>query len=212
MMHNNEITYCKYFEFENWLYVKERLIDYFQRSNIEDIWYPISLAEMERDIPDIVELLKKSGAIPLQLIFIQFPGPTDLTSTDPDDPKTVYIHIDHSDEDEHATLEITRAPTNFVPTHVLNIPLINCESSITLFYELKDKTKNELPWGGWGIGPKEAGITVVDHSNVTLVDTIVLDKPAILKIDVPHAVHNPTPDLRIVASIRISEESVVLYD
>lgn len=209
-MHNNEITYCKYFEFENWLYVKERLIDYFQRSNIEDIWYPISLAEMEKDIPDIVELLKKSGAIPLQLIFIQFPGPTDLTSTDPDSSKTVYIHIDHPDEDENASVEITRAPTDFIPKYVLNIPLINCESSLTLFYDLKDKNKKELPWGGWGSEPKESGVTLVDHSNVTLVDSIVLDKPAILKIDVPHAVHNPTDNLRIVASIRISERSTAL--
>jgi hypothetical protein len=95
------------------------------------------------------------------------------------------------------------APTLFSPKYVLNIPLVNCENSTTFFYDFIDPNKQtkstHIHFGG-----------CVDYSNVVEVDKFTLNKPAFLKVSVPHAVHNPTDSLRIVCSMRVDDSSPLL--
>jgi hypothetical protein len=195
---------CKYFDFHNWKDTQTSLINYFKKLQITELWYPISLEEMEENVPEVVATLRKNNIIPLQLIFFQFPGPTDLNINDPNDIRTPYLHIDNLDNEEVCSK--TRTVTLFSPVYVLNIPLINCEKSETLFYNYINPEEPELQWHAWG--PKNNEIRLIDRNNVVLFDRITLDKPAFLKINMPHAVHNPTNEPRIVASIRIGNDNI----
>jgi hypothetical protein len=47
----------------------------------------------------------------------------------------------------------------------------------------------------------------LDHSLITEVDSFTLDKPAILRVNVPHGVLNPTDKLREVATFRFYEDT-----
>ena len=99
-----------------------------------------------------------------------------------------------------------REETDFDPTNAINIPLINCENSKTLFYDIQLKD-----------GKQEDDIYVyyddfymcggLDHSLITEVDSFTLDKPAILRVNVPHGVLNPTDKLREVATFRFYEDT-----
>jgi hypothetical protein len=193
--------YFHYFEYNNWLAHREKLIDYKSKKiPIDHAWYGVNQKDFDLDLEDIVKDLKEVGLIVKQIIFISFPT-TDLNSKDLNDTKTIYIHVDSKDDEEHLLKDI--APTAFAPRYVLNIPLINCEQSKTFFYEFIDSDKNTSYQHAWGGG-------CVDYSNVTEVDSLTLDKPAFLKVDVPHAVHNPTDQLRIVCSMRIDDNSPAL--
>ena len=199
---------CKYAKIDNWQESQKSLIEFYNRANIQDLWEIFSQEEMLKEVPEVVSQLEKNGIIPLQLIFFAIPGPTNLESTSPDDPTTPYLHVDKPDNEQSSST--TRVLTTFVPNYVFNIPLINCESSETLFYEWTDKDKKEVQWNGWG--PEHNENTLIEIHNVKFLESIRLDKPAFLKVSIPHAVHNPTNDHRLVASFRISGDSPQLTE
>lgn len=207
-----EKFYCKYVNYPNWQDTRNNLLKYYNSLNLtglDRLWYAISLEKMEENLCEVVDDLRHNGIIPLQLLFIIRPGPTDLKSTDINSSKTVYIHYDLQDEVDQDQFEVV---TRFVPKYTINIPLINCDNTLTLFYELIDNSKQDLPWGGWGEEVKNTGVPIVDPTNVKLVDSIVINKPAILRVDGPHATHNPTENDRLVASIRIDESSEIIKE
>lgn len=188
------MKYYHYFEYPNWQKHRDMLISYREEKGFaKEAWTGVNLDQFKNDLPELILELKEQGIELLQIIFIAF-RQTNLDSMDPNDPSSVYIHIDSKDDYEH--LEKGVAPTTFAPEYVLNIPLINCDQSETLHYELIDPT---LPGSNhaWGGG-------CVDYKNIKEVSRFTLDRPAILKVDVPHAVHNPTLNPRIVASMRIT--------
>jgi len=197
---------CKYAKIDNWQQSQKSLIEFYNRANIQDLWEIFSHEEMLKEVPEVVSQLEKNGIIPLQLIFFAIPGPTNLESTSPDDPTTPYLHVDKPDNEEAGA----RLYTNFQPDYVFNIPLMNCESSETLFFDWIDKENAEVPWNGWG--PEYNDDRLIKRENVKFLESIRLDKPAFLKVSIPHAVHNPTSSSRLVASIRIRNDSPQLVE
>jgi hypothetical protein len=194
-------NFYQYFEYPNWLEHREKLLVYRQLKIPNDqAWAGLNYEEFSTDLKDIVKDYAQLGLYIKQIIFISFP-PTDLNSTDMNDPKTIYIHVDNKDDEEHLLKDAVS--TVFAPKYVLNIPLINCENSTTFFYDYIDPNKETSDTHIWGGG-------CVDYSNVFEVDKFNLNKPAFLKVDVPHAVHNPTDSLRIVCSIRVDDNSPIL--
>jgi hypothetical protein len=191
------MKYFTYFDYPGWETHRDSLIEYRKASGLEnEPWTGISCADFDSTLLKIAEELKEQGLQVLQFIFITFP-PTSLDNKDISDPASLYIHIDHQDDEVHLSKNI--APTTFAPQYVLNIPLINCELSKTYHYELIDPAQQERPHG-WGGG-------CFEWSDVREVSCESLNKPAILKVSAPHAVHNPTNSPRIVASIRIGNDS-----
>jgi hypothetical protein len=193
--------FYQYFDYPNWLDHQEKLLAYRKLKIPNDqAWGGVNYDEFVTDLKDIIDDYKDLGLYIKQIIFISFP-PTDLNSTDMNDPKTIYIHIDSKDDEEHLLKD--SVDTVFAPKYVLNIPLVNCEKSTTFFYDVIDPTKNTPSNHIWGGG-------CVDYSNVVEADNFTLNKPAFLKVDVPHAVHNPTDELRIVCSMRVDDNSPIL--
>ena len=193
--------YYQYFDYPNWLEHRDRLLDYKQMKIPSDqAWYGLNHDEFSTDLKDVIDDYAQLGLYIKQIIFISFP-PTDLNSTDMNDSKTIFIHVDSQDDEEHLKKE--GLSTLFAPKYVLNIPLVNCEKSTTFFYDFIDPDKDTADKHIWGGG-------CVDYSNVVEVEKFSLDKPALLKVDVPHAVHNPTNDLRIVCSMRVDDNSPAL--
>jgi hypothetical protein len=197
--------FYQYFDYPNWLEHQKKLLAYreLKMANIvtdNQSWAALNYDEFSMDLKDVIEDYAQLGLYIKQIIFISFP-PTDLNSTDMNDPKTIYIHVDSKDDNEHLLKD--SAPTLFSPKYVLNIPLVNCENSTTFFYDFIDPNKQtkstHIHFGG-----------CVDYSNVVEVDKFTLNKPAFLKVSVPHAVHNPTDSLRIVCSMRVDDSSPLL--
>lgn len=190
-----------YFDYTNWKDHRDRLLAYKQEKVPDsEAWYGLSNEDFSEDLTDIIDDYRKLGVYINQIIFISFP-PTDLNSTDMNDSKTIFIHIDSQDDEEHLLKD--GLSTKFAPKYVLNVPLKNCEKSTTFFYDVVDPNNNNSNKHVWGGG-------CVDYSNVVEVEKFNLDRPAFLKVDVPHAVHNPTNDLRIVCSMRVDDESPIL--
>lgn len=200
--------YCKYYEFTDWQIVKNSLLQLYRQINQQELFYAMPASELIQHVPQAMQILSQAGVDVNHIFFIKFPGPTDLSITDPNDSRTVYIHCDRVDDGSAAEND-NRFVNTIPPKYALNIPLLNCESSTTFFYKLKDANMDELPWAGWGQELLEDGTTTIAHSNVERVDQITLDRPALVKIDSPHGVHNPTDDYRVVASVRVSSTSKV---
>lgn len=193
--------YYKYFNYPNWPAHREKLLAY-KQEKVPDgqAWYGLNHDEFSSDLADILDDYGKFGLYIKQVIFISFP-PTDLNSTNLNDSKTIFIHVDSPDDQEHLLKD--GVSTTFAPKYVLNLPLKNCEKSTTFFYHFIDPNKNNANSHIWGGG-------CVDYSNVVEVEKFSLDRPTFLKVDVPHAVHNPTSELRIVCSMRVDDESPII--
>lgn len=192
-----------YFDYENWKDHRDRLLAYMEEKNTKkEAWFGLSDEEFHDDLSDIIEDYRKLGVYLKQIIFISFP-PTDLSCTDKNDPRTIFIHIDSQDDEEHLSKD--GLSTLFSPKYVLNVPLKNCEKSTTFFYDIIDPDNHKSDQHVWGGG-------CVDYDNVVEAERLTLDRPAFLKVDVPHAVHNPTEDLRIVCSMRVDDQSPVLKE
>ncbi len=64
----------------------------------------------------------------------------------------------------------------------INLPIINCEHSITKFWKTEtEPTLLHLPNG--------VPYLFLDEKDCTLVDSICLNKPAVLRIAEPHSIH-----------------------
>lgn len=107
-----------------------------------------------------------------------------------------HIHTDQKVEHPDPDLN------GVTPTFSINIPLSNCDQSITRFYEVDDLNAARVfyndPWGGeWGYDPNQC----------REVDRYSLTKPTILDIKIPHSVHNPTTNNRIAMCYRFAEDA-----
>jgi hypothetical protein len=197
--------YYSYYDYPGWEEHQKRLWDYRERVNPEDqAWWSVNYDTFKDDLGDLLQEFRDVGIYVQQIIYIAFRS-TQMDNMDPSDASSIYIHIDSKDDEEH--LQKQQDTTTFTPEYVFNIPLKNCESSETLFFEFIDPTdpNRNLGQHAWGGG-------CVDYNNIYEADRFKLDRPAFLKINGPHAVHNPTQEPRIVASIRIHKDSPALKD
>lgn len=196
--------YYQYFDYPNWLDARDRLLDYKQKNIPSDEdYYGFNDDEFPTDFKDIIDECDKLGLYIKQLVFLSI-FPTDLSNIDVNDLETIherlYKHIDQADDFEHSTQSVK---TFFNPKYSLNIPLINFEKSITFFYDFIDPYKDHVQHS-------ICGGRNFKYRRLIEVERFTLYQPAILKVDAPHAVYNPTNDLRIVCTLRLDDNSPAL--
>ena len=201
------MKYYQYVDIPEWKHLQVELIEYrnknlFSTKNDLDLdpdkkWYCYFADTVKKDLPNVYLTFEKMNLHVKQMIFFTNMQ-NDLSITDSLDPRSVFIHTD-SEDNTDARYE-TNVPllTDFQPTNALNIPLENCEGSLTLFY----KTINNNPdvyYPLYNCGGHA-------HYDVVEVERFELNRPAVLRINVPHAVHNPHSEPRSVATFRFYED------
>jgi len=198
------MNYAKYIDLPNWKQLQTQLLEFRKTyGNMEALWWSHSTEELEQHLPDLMAAFKTLGLTPRQLIFFVNLN-NDIEIDDPLDPRAVFIHTDRQDDPVARFDYAMPVFTDFDTSNAINIPLENCDGSTTLFYRLK----NDNP---------DVYYAVTDcggHSkhDVEEVYRFELNRPAIIRINVPHAVWNPNPNPRIVATIRFYESTDHLLD
>jgi hypothetical protein len=200
------MKYYNYIDVPNWKNLQQQLIDHKNKNlfrTIDDLekdvnkkWHCYFPNQIKEELPEVFDTFKSMNLNIRQMIYFTNTQ-NELLMTDNMNKKCMFIHTDREDALD-AKYE-TNIPllTNFSPGNALNIPLENCEESLTLFYKAFDQNKNVFyPWYNCGGHA---------HSEVKEIDRFELCKPAILRINVPHAVHNPHIEPRVVATFRFYE-------
>jgi hypothetical protein len=102
-------------------------------------------------------------------------------------PKKRYmIHVDHRTDG----LELA-----------LNIPMFNCDHSVTEFWKCKKTNPNELPED-----PTWRGPLFFNRINCEKIDEYVLTQPIIFNTQIPHSVFNFSDKPRLAISLRFKED------
>lgn len=161
-------------------------------------WYCFFEDKIKEELPDLYADFKAMGLDVHQMIFFTN-KPNDESVTDPKDPMCPFIHIDAKDDEYDGNDE-----TQFEPTNAINIPLENCENSFTTFYKINDREDHVYYPNFYLCGGLEP-------TAVTEVERFTLSKPAVLRVNVPHAVINPTNELRHVATFRFYNNTEFLF-
>ena len=186
------MKYFSYYDYTGWEKHRGVILDYIKKYNLENKdFHLITLSDLKKDIPNFIEEMEYNGLYIIKIHIISF-QPTDLSIKDISNPLSIFIHTDILDTD---TSNIDYA---------FNIPLINCDSSTTFHYKLINADEKEEYHA--------CGEPAFNFNNVEEVSSFQLYKPALCRISVPHGVHNPTNQLRVVASIRIDNNSPVLLN
>ena len=148
-------------------------------SLLTDFWNDINTQEVMLSIPEIQKMFD-----PLSIKIKQI---SILVTR----PKSIHdgIHIDHTSTNVR-----------------INLPLFNCEHSVTNFYSTTGlPTKMFLPNG--------VAFEDLDYSSCKLEDSFCLNQPAALRVTVPHQiVVNPDIDYRVSATIEFEENIDYLLD
>lgn len=80
--------------------------------------------------------------------------------------------------------------------YALNIPLANCDMGVMHWYNgdytlTEQKTEEALQY-----------LKLTWNSPPVIIDSAVIDTPTIVKVDIPHNVHNHSPKHRLILSLR----------
>ena len=203
---NIPMKYYNYIDIPNWIHLQSQLIE-FKNQNLwnskEDLYKDINLKwhcyftdVVKTKLPDVFYTFKNIGLTIRQLIYFTNLH-NDLSVKDSYDSKAVFIHTDAQDNLDARYETDIPILTDFNPTSAINIPLQNYSSSITVFYKrLNDNGDVFYPLYNCGGH---------NHCDVVEVDRFTLDKPAVLRINVPHGVYNPNLEPRSVATFRFYE-------
>ena len=127
----------------------------------------------------------------------------DLSVKDSKDPRALFIHTDSEDDLDARYEKDIPLLTDFQPQNAINIPLENCNESLTLFYK-RLNNNNDVYYPLYNCGGHA-------HCDVEEVSRFELNQPAVLRINVPHAVHNPHENPRSVATFRFQEDLENLF-
>lgn len=199
------MNYAKYIDLPNWERLQAQLIEFREtHGNKEVYWWTHSLNEVEEHLPDLAQTFKSMGLTIRQLVFFTTAN-NDINIDDPMDMRAVFIHTDSPDDSEARSKYAVSVFTDWETSNAINIPLLNCDGTTTLFYKLKDETAQEVYYkANDGAGHSK--------SDVEEVYRFELNKPAIIRVNVPHAVWNPNTDPRVVVTIRFVESTDHLLD
>lgn len=192
------MKYAKYIDLKNWQSLREQIIA-FQKKHTpkKALWWCHFEDELKAEIPELVDTFADMGlTIKQMIIFTNLKN--DLDQQDVNNPEAVFIHTDRED-DPDSRFDQVPVLTDFPPTNAINIPLENCEGSLTLFYKLIDPSQDDVFYPTYNCGGHAP-------SNVQEAFRFELDRPAVLRINVPHAVHNPHEEPRTVATFRFNED------
>lgn len=199
------MKYAEYIDLPDWQHYRDLMIDFRKKDLAENkdwpdsgrhIWWCYFPDEVEKNVPGLIEAFASMGLTMKQMIFFNN-VPNDIEIKDHNDPRSLFIHTDAEDLKSSQYDGHRETVTDFAPTQALNIPMENCEGSETLFYELL----NDNP-GVYFVNPGCGGHA---HQDVKEVFRFELNRPAVLRIDVPHAVYNPHQEDRVVATFRFEE-------
>lgn len=197
------MKYYNYIEIPNWEILRDQIIEFkktAEKSEPESLcWQCYFYDTLKKELPDVVAAFAKLGLTPRQMILFDN-APNDDKETDHTTGKAVFVHIDARDDE--------RDETDFDPTNAINIPLVNCEKSETIYYELLTNNEEDMyryykdfyMCGG------------LNHKMIKEVDRFKLDKPAIIRVNIPHGVYNPTNQIREVATFRFYEDTDKFLD
>ena len=194
------MNYAKYIDLPNWENLQSQLIKFREiHSNKERLWWSHSSKEIAEHLPELALAFKSIGLTARQMIFFTNLN-NDIDIEDPLDPRCVFIHTDNADDDTARHDYAMPVFTDFTPTNAINIPLLNCSGSVTLFYKLKNESAEDVYY------------KVIDcgghlKANTEEVYRFELNRPAVLRVNVPHAVWNPNPGPRVVATFRFYEST-----
>ena len=198
------MNYAKYIDIPNWENLRDQLIEFKNNYTPADaLWWCHFEDEVQEQIPDLIATFESMGLQLHQLIFFTNLK-NDLDMTDHSNSKSMFIHTDRQD-DPDSKFDDVPVLTDFPPTNAINIPMEHCDGSLTLFYELIDETAEDVYYPRYNCGGHE-------HTNVKEVFRFELNRPAVLRINVPHAVHNPHTEPRVVATFRFYNNIEYLFN
>jgi len=194
------MNYAKYIDLPDWKTLQSQLLEFREKhSNKEKFWWSHSSKEMEDHLPDLVKAFKSIGLTARQMIFFTNLN-NDIEIDDPLDMRCVFIHTDRPDNPESRYDYAMPVFTDFETTNAINIPLLNCDGSTTLFYKLKDERAEDVYYKVIDCGGHS-------KNNTEEAYRFELNKPAVIRINVPHAVWNPNEGPRVVATFRFYEST-----
>lgn len=197
---NISMNYYKFLDIPNWESLQEQIVYFknkFTPQPPETVWWCHFEDEVKKEIPQLIEMFDDMNLKMKQMIiFTNLQN--SLSVTDNKDSSSIFVHTDRQDDTE-STYDNVPVLTDFVPTVALNIPLENCDESLTLFYKLKDEKQEDVYYPTYNCGGHA-------HDNLIEVERFKLTKPAVLRVDVPHGVHNPSVNPRTVATFRFEND------
>ena len=199
------MNYASYIDIPNWETISKKIVSFRQseldadpdyKSKNKHIWWCYFHDEVKKEVPELIEKFESIGLTMKQMILFNN-LPNDINVKDHNNPKSLFIHTDSEDDPESVHDLDLPVLTDFPPTCAINLPLLNCKGSYTLWY----KKLNSNP-DVFHVNPGCGGHA---HQDVEEVHRFELDKPAVLRINVPHAVWNPSDTNRVVATFRFKE-------
>lgn len=198
------MVYAKYIDIPNWISLREQLIQFKKIHTPADaLWWCHFENEVKAHMPDLIAVFESMGIRMHQLIFFTNLK-NDLAMLDHTNSSSMFIHTDRQD-DPDSKFDDVPVLTDFPPTNAINIPMENCDKSLTLFYKLIDGAADDVYYPTYNCGGHE-------HTNVTEVFRFLLNEPAVLRVNVPHAVHNPHNEPRVVATFRFYNDIEFLFN
>lgn len=194
------MKYMNYIDIPNWEKYKGDLLYFYEKlGDPKRVWWCYHEDQVQEHIPEFYNMWEKEFGIHLRQLIFFVNYKNDPTVMDPNDDRAIFIHVDSQDvddQDERLPLNQQYA-TQFNPKHAINIPLVNCEGSYTLWYQqINNNPHTYYPKYDCG------GIHPLDAKELYRGE---LSKPAVLKIDIPHGVYIPENSPRIVATMRFYE-------
>ena len=189
------MLFAKFISIPEWESLQQKLIDHKNKTTVSK-WWCFFPDEVKQDLPDVYTTFENMGLHIKQMIYFTNVQ-NDLSVKDNMDPKSVFIHTDREDELDARHEDNIPLLTNFQPDYAINIPLEYCKGSLTLFYK-PINSNSDVYYPVYNCGGHR-------HDDVEEVHRFELSTPAVLRINVPHAVHNPHPNPRSVATFRFYE-------
>ena len=201
------MKYYNYIDIPNWQELRLQLIDHCHKNlfkskkdlddNPDLKWWCYFPDQVKEELPDVYNTFESMGLHLRQMIYFTNMQ-NDLNITDSKDPRAMFIHTDTEDDQDARYESDIPLLTDFATNNALNIPLENCDDSLTLFYkEINDNPDVYYPLYNCGGH---------SHNDVEEQARFELNKPAVIRINVPHAVHNPHEQPRSVATFRFYED------
>lgn len=102
------------------------------------------------------------------------------------------IHIDHDDWK--------------VRSYALNIPIINCEDSYTVWYDCKERNYDYAPMDAERNPKVNKSALAFRPETSTEIGRLNVNNPAWINVSIPHRAENNNPNLRFLASARFYPE------
>jgi hypothetical protein len=196
------MNYAKYLDLPNWKQLQQDILNFTSKHTPKELWWSHSEKEIEEYLPNLNNTFLSLGLHVRQMIIFCNKN-NNINITDYTHASCLFIHTDSNDSKsalgtpQPDNIEFT---TDFNPSCALNIPLTNCEGSQTLWYDFIDNTINSnVFYPAYDCGGH-------NPNNLKEVYRFELIKPAVIRINVPHAVYNPNDGLRTVATFRFYED------